>query len=224
MLVCEIFCWAVDRLGLQARRATARTVSALCPARRRDLSQPQRRRDKMASRPYTWAVMRMSMGFFFLFMAFNTAQSLESTVVVDNQLVNASLALLYGTFTAFTIVAPKVINLLGPRLAMALGAIPYVLLVFANIHPSWGLFIPAFAGVGIGAALLWSAQGISLSRCAIQEAAQTGESMDLVTARFNGIFWTTFQFNGAVGLTVGATIISLASDYSKALTYLFLGA
>lgn len=86
-----------------------------------------------------------------MFMAFNTAQNLESTLVEDTQLVNASLALLYGTFTLCAAVVPKLIQLIGPRLAMGIGSIPYVLLVLANCKPSWGTFMPAFFLVGVGA-------------------------------------------------------------------------
>ncbi len=57
-----------------------------------------------------------SVGFFLIFCAFNTAMNLESTVVTDTQLVNASNAILYALFTLMTIVAPKVVSLLGPRM------------------------------------------------------------------------------------------------------------
>lgn len=52
---------------------------------------------------------------------------------------------------------------------MTIGAIPYAVLVFANMAfaaPSstlWGIFPPTFGAVGLGAAILWSAQGIYLS-------------------------------------------------------------
>ena len=101
---------------------------------------------KAAATSYVYNIGRMSAGFFLLFMAFNTCQNLESTVVSDNQLVNAALATLYGVFTLSTIVAPRVVTTLGPKWAMTIGGIPYVLLVFANMAPSWGTFMPAFAG------------------------------------------------------------------------------
>ena len=162
-------------------------------------------------------------GFFFLFCAFNTAQNLESSVVADNQLVNAALATLYGVFTIFTVVAPRVVSVIGPKWAMTLGAVPYVLLVFANMKPSWATFMPAFAGVGIGAAILWTAQGIYMSRCSIREAAATGESAELVTSRFNSVFWSAFQFNAAIGLITSSVVFTLVPDIKTAVNYLFLG-
>lgn len=43
-------------------------------------------------------------------------QNLESTVVSDNQLVNLSLALLYGVFTLVAVFAPRIVSVIGPRL------------------------------------------------------------------------------------------------------------
>lgn len=173
--------------------------------------------------------------FFFLFMAFNTAQQLETTVVPadQHQMVYVSLGVLYAVFTVAAIVAPKVVGFLGPRISMMLGAVPYVLLVFANMKPCYELFVPAFFAVGLGkctatvhvaatfqpahaavhsrkpgitlcyhrailwmdagAAILWTGQGIFLSRMAIREAEQLHEPVEAVTSRMNALFFTAFQ-------------------------------
>ena len=67
---------------------------------------------------YVWNVARLSAGYFFIFCAFNSAQNLESTVVSDTQLVNTSLALLYGVFTFMTIFAPRLVSIMGPKLCV----------------------------------------------------------------------------------------------------------
>ena len=160
-------------------------------------------------------------------MAFNTVQALLSTVLTDKHLAFVALALIYGAFSSFTIVAPKIVSVLGPQLAMVLGAVPYVVLVFVNIDPSpswapWGaLLLPASAAVGVGAAILWTGQGIYMSRCAIREATLTGESVDSVTGRLNGYFWTAFQFNGAVG-TLIAGVLRTVSLGRQNLRFAFL--
>lgn len=45
-----------------------------------------------------------------------------------------------------------------------------------------------------------------MSRCAVREAAATGEPVDVVTGRLNSLFWTAFQFNGAVGLIISSVL------------------
>lgn len=169
----------------------------------------------------------MGIGFFFLFMAFNTTQALETTLLSDQTLAYATLGVLYGVFTATTIIAPKLVDILGPRIGMGIGAVPYVLLVFANIYPDYYTLIPASAGVGFGAGLLWTSQGIYLSRCAVREAALTKQSVDTITSRFNGTFWTLFQSNAAVGLIVSSIILGEANNgkfsLQTAVTYMFIG-
>jgi hypothetical protein len=47
------------------------------------------------------------------------------------------------------------------RLSMIVGAIPYILGCLANIDPTYGLTVPAFGLIGIGAALIWTGQAVS---------------------------------------------------------------
>lgn len=43
---------------------------------------------------------------------------------------------------------------------MIIGAVPYILGCLANIHPSYGLTVPAFGLIGVGAALIWTGQAV----------------------------------------------------------------
>ena len=162
-----------------------------------------------------------------MFMAFNTTQALISTLTSDKTLAYATLGVLYGIFTMTSFIAPKLVDLMGPRIAITVGAIPYVLFVFANIYPVWGTLLPASAGVGFGAAVLWTGQGIYLSRCAVRDAAVTGDSVDVCTSKMNGTFWTLFQFNAAVGLVLSSIILGQAQSgafsLASAVTWMFIG-
>jgi len=179
------------------------------------------------SSPYYASVLRLGAGFFCVFMAFNTTQALISTLTSDKTLAYATLGVLYGIFTMTSFIAPKLVDLMGPRIAITVGAIPYVLFVFANIYPVWGTLLPASAGVGFGAAILWTGQGIYLSRCAVRDAAVTGDSVDVCTSKMNGTFWTLFQFNAAVGLVLSSIILGQAQSgafsLASAVTWMFIG-
>ncbi len=176
----------------------------------------------MVDKTYTNSVIRMATGFFFVFMAFNTTQALETTILTDKTLARVALGVLYAVFTATTVFAPKVVDVIGPRLSMAIGAVPYVLIVFANLDPTYPLLLSASAGVGFGAGVLWTGQGIYMSRCAIRESIATGEPVEIVTSRMNGIFWTMFQFNGGIGLVISSIILEKIPDFKQAVTYMFL--
>jgi hypothetical protein len=158
---------------------------------------------------YTGSVIRLSIGFFFLFAAFNTVQTLEASILTDKSLAFATLSTIYGVFTFTNIAAPKIVSILGPRLGMFLGSLCYIALVAANLLPRWYTLLPASAAVGVGAAVLWTSQGIYMSRSAAREAAATGEKVDDVTSRLNGLFFAMFQFNGALGLGVVGLILQL---------------
>lgn len=161
---------------------------------------------------YTGSVIRLSIGFFFLFAAFNTVQTLEASILTDKSLAFATLSTIYGVFTFTNIAAPKIVSILGPRLGMFLGSLCYITLVVANLYPSWYTLLPASAAVGVGAAVLWTSQGMYMSRSAAREAAATGEKVDDVTSRLNGLFFAMFQFNGALGLgVVGLIFLALPS-------------
>ena len=127
-----------------------------------------------------------SICFFMIFAAFNAAQSLVGAIKGPAGIGAASFAALYGTYTVLCIPAPKVVESLGPKLAMILGAIPYTALVFSFLAPQmctsevtekcWAsstivaLKLTMGALVGVGAPLLWTGQGIYLARAAAWSA------------------------------------------------------
>lgn len=85
-----------------------------------------------------------------------------------------ALTALYIAFAASNFIAPTVAYLLGERFAMMAGAVGYLLFVASNIldHSTSyfvGLFITAGAINGIGAAILWTAQGSYLTKNSTKE-------------------------------------------------------
>eukprot|EP00656_Telonema_subtile_P034537 TRINITY_DN3860_c0_g6_i1.p1 TRINITY_DN3860_c0_g6~~TRINITY_DN3860_c0_g6_i1.p1 ORF type:complete len:526 (-),score=146.03 TRINITY_DN3860_c0_g6_i1:119-1696(-) len=162
-------------------------------------------------------VLIMGAGFFGVFMAFNTAQALQSTLGSIPGLGNACLCTLYTVFTLTCLAGPIVVRKWGPRISMVLGAVLHVPMVLSNLKPSWGLSIPMYLLVGIGAPLLWTGQAVYLSRCANLAAGEdmakrkheNADIMDLVKGKqesYNGYFFTIFQANGCLGLAMASTI------------------
>jgi len=125
--------------------------------------------------PFTCYVLIMGMGFFGIFMAFNTAQALQSTL--NKTLGNACLCTLYGTFTVACLVGPLVVDRWGPKISMIVGATTYIAMVLSNLKPSWALSIPMYFLVGFGAPLLWTGQNVYLSRCAVKAALNEMEQV-----------------------------------------------
>jgi hypothetical protein len=69
-----------------------------------------------------------------------------------------SLSIIYATFTAFSWIAPSVMVVLGLKITMFVGAVIYALFVATFFQLNNGLLYSASALLGLGAALIWTAQ------------------------------------------------------------------
>ena len=63
------------------------------------------------------------------------------------------------------------------RVSMVIGSIAYLLVVVANFFPFYAVQVPANLINGIGASILWTAQGVYLSRCALWDSRKSQKSM-----------------------------------------------
>ena len=74
-----------------------------------------------------------------------------------------SSAILYGAFAMFSWFAPSIMVILGMKVTMFLGALTYPALVATFFYLNDYLYYSASALIGMGAAILWTAQA---SHCA----------------------------------------------------------
>ncbi|RKP28067.1 major facilitator superfamily domain-containing protein [Syncephalis pseudoplumigaleata] len=100
---------------------------------------------------------------------------------------------LYACFAVFGVIAGAIHNMLGSKLLMLIGSLTYVLYAGSylsyNHTGSSGFSIAAGAILGIGAALLWTAQG------AIMMSYPTEDRK----GRFISTFWVIFNLGGVIG-------------------------
>lgn len=125
-----------------------------------------------------------------------------------------TVATIYISLSLFTFFAPFLVSLTGTKYGMFLGSVTYVTFVLANIWPSWPMMITAAALLGLGAAVLWTAQGAYLTLLARRGA--NGLSVDDSIGQMQGIFWSFFQ----VATVLGNLSTSLIKG--KALFYTFV--
>jgi len=143
------------------------------------------------------------------------------TTSLDPTLGNICLSALYGTFTLVSIPAPRLVHLLGPRLSIVFGGIPYVLMVASFLLPSdlpmavtYSLKILAYSLTGIGAAMLWCGAGVYIGRCAINSATESGTCKERSTTKMNSLFFSIYQSNGIIGNSI-ASIIAMQGSKSN---------
>lgn len=99
------------------------------------------------------------LGFFFLFAGFSASQQYLVPLLTlegKGQMALYSLLLIYSSFTISTLFAPKLIEVMGEKLALIFGAVSYG--IFSLSLLSFELLLyPASILIGIGASLVWVA-------------------------------------------------------------------
>ncbi|XP_008289160.1 UNC93-like protein MFSD11 [Stegastes partitus] len=140
-------------------------------------------------------IVILGFGFMFMFTAFQTCGNIEQTVIKSFNSTEfhgsgyTSMSIIYGVFSASNLIAPSVVTVIGPQLSMFFSGLLYSGYIAMFIHPYTWSFYTASVLVGIGAAILWTAQGNVLAI----------NSTDRTIGRNSGIFWALLQFSLFLG-------------------------
>ena len=174
-----------------------------------------------ASRAHLRNLILLGCGFFGVFLAFNATQSLQSSL--NKEVGFVSVATLYAAFFLSTVPSAFIVDRIGAKACLVAGGITYVAYIAANLHPSYATLVPTAALLGLGAAIIWTAQGAVVTENAMSYAMLNGEESKSALGLFNGIFWGMFQFNSTVGSLTSALILKYAGDNAvKILFYTFI--
>jgi len=140
--------------------------------------------------------------FMFVFMAYYMIQGYCANLYGPTLASNMETTL-YAVFTLSCFPAPAVTNKLGPRLSMFLGILGYAALVGASLLFYLGIaggwvVVAGGAVNGVGAALLWTAQGRLMLEYASEASQGRGEGADS-KGRIFAIFWGIFNVSAVLG-------------------------
>ncbi|XP_053707742.1 UNC93-like protein MFSD11 isoform X2 [Synchiropus splendidus] len=137
----------------------------------------------------TFNVVILGVGFLFVFTAFTTCGNIEQTIVksLQNETFNGSgyhsLGIIYGVFSFSNLLAPMFVSIVGPKLTMFLSGLLYSGYIAVFIVPyTWSFYFTSVL-IGIGAAMLWTAQG--------QFLVENSEASTI--NRNTGVFWALLQ-------------------------------
>ena len=145
-------------------------------------------------------VWMQSAAYFLIFTAFNAAQNLAGSLPGPEGLAAMEFTALYVAFTLLCVPAPTIVACLGPKVSMIVGAIPYAGVLLSHLAPPacglnktdsgggsggaalcwsvesvWAFNITVGVLCGAGAALIWTGQGVYLSRAAAHAAAAAAQ-------------------------------------------------
>jgi len=135
---------------------------------------------------------------------FNALTGMGGGGQVDTSIAADANTALYTTFSVFGILGGAITNILGPKLTILLGSLTYALytssLLAYNSIASRVFVVVAGAILGIGAGMLWSAQG----------SLMMSYPTEREKGKFIAVFWVIFNLGGVIG-----GIIAFISNYSN---------
>ncbi|KAL3521731.1 hypothetical protein ACH5RR_019880 [Cinchona calisaya] len=124
---------------------------------------------------------------------FNALSGMGGGGQVDPTASNNALTALYTTFAVFGILGGGIYNILGPHMTLFAGCSTYVLyagsFLYYNHYRHQAFAIAAGALLGIGAGLLWAAQGAIMTSYPPHDRKGIYISM----------FWSIFNMGGVIG-------------------------
>ena len=160
-----------------------------------------------SSATFTGRVRWLSVGFVLVFVAYSSAQLLQTALNGDRGY--ECLFAVYATFGLFSLYAPALVAALGPNRLLPAAACGYAFMVGANLYPGEGLLVPSCVFVGACAAALWSAQAVYVGQVALALSRSEARELTLCTSELNAAFYSRFMFSGAVsGLFSSAVFFS----------------
>ncbi|XP_050408372.1 protein unc-93 homolog A [Patella vulgata] len=156
----------------------------------------------------------VSVAFMFMFTAFVSLQSLQSTLHPDG-LGLVSLSCIYGSTVFSCLIAPWLINKLTTKWTMVIAFVLFTGYVGANFHPTHYVLIPIGVGLGLLAGPLWSAQATYITTLAVTYAKhmQIDESEPVIN-KFMGIFCGFYRSSQIWGNLISALILRTNSTES----------
>lgn len=139
-------------------------------------------------------VFVVSLGFTFLFTAFQAMSNLQTSLNKEESVGSNSLSTIYVSLIVSALFLPEfVISRLGCKWTIPLAMMGYSLYMGANFYAVNGTMIPAAIILGLCAAPLWSAKCTYLTQVGVWYAKLTNQDKDGVINSFFGFFFLFFQ-------------------------------
>lgn len=157
----------------------------------------------------------LSLSFFILFFAYNGVQQFLVTYFSTLNNVNAgfwSLTLIYTFLLVGNFFSGFIVSKFGVRKCLVAGSFFYSVFIFSIIGKNIPFIYLASALLGIGASILWTAQGTFLIRAS--DLKRYGKN--------SGFFSTIFQFGSVFGILIFSFLVVRFSFHFVFLIFAFL--
>ncbi|KAK7500311.1 hypothetical protein BaRGS_00008534 [Batillaria attramentaria] len=161
-------------------------------------------------------VLVLSLGFLFLFTAYQSMANLQTSLNKEDGVGAWSLSAIYVALIVSSMFLPKfVIARLGCKWTIPACMFGYALYMGANFYAVIWLMTVTGVILGIGAAPLWSAKCTYLTQIGVWYAKMTKQSEDAIINRFFGFFFMMFQTSQIWGNLISSEVFSSKPDNSS---------
>ncbi|XP_076470259.1 UNC93-like protein isoform X2 [Babylonia areolata] len=153
-------------------------------------------------------VLVISIGFLFLFTAFQSMANLQPSLSKEDGVGASSLSAIYHTLIVSCIFMPEfAIARLGCKWTIPLCMIGYATFIAANFHAVFWLMTLAAVILGFGAAPMWTANCTYLTQLGVWYSRLTEVPESAVMNKFFGIFFLFFQTSQIWGNIISSLVL-----------------
>ena len=155
------------------------------------------------------AIIHLAISFVFIFMSFFVAQTFQTSS--DHPQDGAiAVGIVYFVFCLSNFFLSSFLTkVFGVKLTLILSSLTYGFFIGSNIYFNrWILFISSFL-VGLGAALLWTAQGVYVTVSTTNHEQINHLPSSSTRGFLNGIFFGIFALSLAIGNLIAAYLFRL---------------
>ncbi|XP_076470843.1 protein unc-93 homolog A-like [Babylonia areolata] len=150
----------------------------------------------------------LSIGFLFLFTAFQSWANLQTSVNIEGGVGAYSLFAVYASLTVSCVFLPKfMIVRMGCKWTIPFCMVCYATYMAANFYPVMWLMTLTGAILGLGSAPMWSAKCAYLTQLGVWYSSLTELSDVVVINKFFGFFFMVFQTSQVWGNLISSTIL-----------------
>ena len=139
----------------------------------------------------------------------NTGTQTIMSSLLPGNLGYWSIACIYITFTLSSLLLSSAFVIaVTVKWSLFIGGLLYLGFIVANIWPDWVTLVPGALVLGIGASIIWAAQGAYVTNAALAYAHVSGKPPRSSVGLFNGIFFGIFQLSMLIGNLISSLILS----------------
>ena len=152
-------------------------------------------------------ILCLGAAFMFVYTAFVSLQSLQSTMNAESGLGVASLCSIYAATVASCFLAPWIIHQLTTKWTILAGFVLFLVYIASHFNPLDFMIIPTSILLGLLVGPLWIAQATYLTTTAYAYSAEKSQIYEKVVAKFNGMFCCVFQLSQIWGNIISASVL-----------------